>query len=142
MSEAAILDAKLVTKIRELCYQGYVQYDERDYRRALRTFYQAWLLVPKPQTDWREAGWVLTAIGDAYFKVQQYNQALEALRSALLCPAAKQSPFIHLRMGQCLFELGEDQRAHDMLNTAHRLGGRKVFEKEAPKYRRALDLVV
>ncbi len=141
MPEAASLDAKLVAKIRDLCYQGYVQYDEHDYRRALRTFYQAWLLVPKPQTEWREAGWVLTAIGDAYFKLRQYNQALEALRSALLCPAAKQSPFIHLRLGQCLFELG-DERANDLLHKALSLGGRKVFDKEAPKYRRALDLVV
>lgn len=142
MPEVALLDAKLVTKIRELCYQGYVQYDERDYRRALRTFYQAWLLVPKPQADWREAGWVLTAIGDAYFKTQQYSQAVEALRSALLCPAAKQSPFIHLRLGQCLYELGEDDRAHEMLHKALALGGSKVFAKEAPKYRRVLDLVV
>jgi len=142
MPEAVNLDAKLVTKIRELCYQGYVQYDDRNYRRALRTFYQAWLLVPKPQTEWREAGWVLTAIGDAYFQIHQYNQAVEALRSALLCPTAKQSPFIHLRLGQCLFEQGDDERAHEMLHKAWRLGGRKVFDKEAPKYRRALDLVV
>jgi tetratricopeptide (TPR) repeat protein len=142
MSKAVILDAKLVTKIRELCYQGYVEYDERDYRRALRTFYQAWLLVPKPQTDWREAGWVLTAIGDAYFRTHQYNQAVEALRSALLCPAAKQSPFIHLRIGQSLFEMGDDEKAHEMLQKAHSLGGGKVFAKEAPKYRRVLDLVV
>ena len=70
MPKAALLDAKLVAKIRDLCYQGYVQYDDHDYRRALRTFYQAWLLVPKPQTEWRQAGWVLTAIGDAYFKIR------------------------------------------------------------------------
>ena len=142
MPEAAVLDSKLVTKIRELCYQGYTQYDQQDYRRALRTFYQAWLLVPKPQTHWREAGWVLTAIGDAYFSVQQYDQATEALRSALLCPTAKQSPFIHLRLGQCLYELGDDDRAHEMLHKALQLGGNKVFNKEAPKYRRLLDLVV
>ena len=142
MSEVALLDAKLVTKIRELCYQGYLQYDERDYRRALRTFYQAWLLVPKPQTDWREAGWVLTAIGDAYFKIGQFTQAAEAMRSALLCPTAKQSPFINLRLGQCQYELGEGDRAGDTLQKALELGGSKVFAKEAPKYRRVLDQVV
>ncbi len=142
MPEAALLDSKLITNIRELCYQGYLQYDERDYRRALRTFYQAWLLVPKPQTQWREAGWVLTAIGDAYFRTQQFNQAAEALRSALLCPAAKQSPFIYLRLGQSLYEMGDEHRAHDMLQKAHTLGGNKIFDKEASKYRRTLDLVV
>ena len=142
MSATRLLDPKLVSKIRELCYQGYMQYDERDYRRALRTFYQAWLLVPKPQTDWREAGWVLTAIGDAYFKIHQYTQSSEALRSALLCPAAKQSPFIHLRLGQCYFEQGDDDKAHDYLQKAQQLGGAKIFAKESPKYRRALDMVV
>lgn len=142
MPKADLLDAKLVTKIRELCYQGYVQYDERDYRRALRIFYQAWLLVPKPQTNWREAGWVLTAIGDAYFKVHQYSQAIEALRSALLCPAAQKSPFVHLRLGQAYFELGDDEKAHDQLQKAMDIGGSKIFDKESPKYRRALDMVV
>lgn len=142
MPEAPLLDPKLITKIRELCYQGYLQYDERDYSRALRTFYQAWLLVPKPQTQWREAGWVLTAIGDAYFRTQQYGQATEALRSALLCPAAKESPFVYLRLGQSYYDMGDESHAHEMLQKAHDLGGSKIFAKEASKYQRTLDLVV
>lgn len=139
MTDIPILADELAMKVKQLCYRGYQHYDDGDYQQALRTFYQAWLLLPKPQIQWREAGWALTAIGDAYFRTQQYTQSCEALRSALLCPTTEKSPFVHLRFGQSLYELGEQQDALQHLRTAYTLGGNKVFAREPAKYRLALD---
>jgi tetratricopeptide (TPR) repeat protein len=120
--------------IKKLCAEGYGLYDTGDYKSALRKFYQAWTLLPKPQTDFIESGWVLTAIGDAYFRSQQYDQAKEALASALHCEGMIDNPFIHLRLGQCLLELGTKNTASTHLGIAYERGGRKLFEKEAPRY--------
>lgn len=141
MTDTPILGDELTTKVKQLCYRGYQHYDEGDYQRALRTFYQAWLLLPKPQTRWREAGWVLTAIGDSYFRTRQYKQSCEALRSALLCPVAGRSPFLHMRYGQSLYELGDEEDALQQLQTAFELGGSEVFAREHVKYRLALDAI-
>ncbi len=139
MTDIPILASDLAMKVKQLCYRGYQYYDDGDYQQALRTFYQAWLLLPKPQIQWREAGWALTAIGDTYFRTQQYTQSCEALRSALLCPATTESPFVHLRFGQSLFELGERDEAVQQLRSAYELGGHKAFAREHVKYRLVVD---
>ncbi len=120
--------------IKRLCAEGYTLYDAGDIRHALRKFYQAWMIFPKPQTDFAEAGWVLTAIGDAYFRSAQFAQGAEALASALHCEGMIDNPFIHLRLGQCLLETGNKATACTHLGIAYGRGGRKIFEKEAPKY--------
>ncbi|BFM16133.1 hypothetical protein R50073_23160 [Maricurvus nonylphenolicus] len=122
------------TKIKQLCAEGYQAYDLADYSGALRLFYQAWLLVPKPQTEWVEAGWVLTAIGDAYFKSKQFPQAIEALRSALHCPDIDDNPFVELRLGQALLDQGQAQQARKHLQSCFNKVGRSIFEQEAPRY--------
>ncbi|MGQ9424649.1 tetratricopeptide repeat protein [Gilvimarinus sp. F26214L] len=139
MTDIPILADDLAMKVKQLCYRGYQLYDDGDYQRALRTFYQAWLLLPKPQHQWREAGWALTAIGDAYFRTGQFNQSCEALRSALLCPATDNSPFVHLRYGQSLYELGREEEALEQLRRAHELGGDPVFAREHVKYQTVLQ---
>ncbi len=130
-------NTQLTHSVRQQCAEGYALYDAGAYENALRLFYQAWLTIPKPQTDWMEAGWVLTAIGDCYFRLGRFQPGRESLESALCCPQAADAPFIHLRLGQCLWELGETDRARHRLNHAHRLGGDKLFEKEAEHYRLA-----
>ena len=128
------LTASIREEIKALCAEGYALYDIADYPHALRKFYQAWMLLPKPQTDFKEGGWILTAIGDSYFCSEQYEQGKEALTSALHCEDMIDNPFIHLRLGQCLLELGIVGTARTHLSIAHERGGSKLFEKEAPKY--------
>lgn len=128
------LDEKQRSEIKRLCSEGYALYDGGDMRAALRKFYAAWMTFPKPQTDFAEAGWVLTAIGDTYFRNKQFSQGKEALASALHCEGMIDNPFIHLRLGQCLLELGHKRQACNHLSTAYQRAGRRLFEKEAPKY--------
>lgn len=128
------LDALLVKKIKALCAEGYRLYDLQEFKESLRFFYKAWTAIPKPQTQHTEAGWVLTAIGDCYFRTQQWDQGRESLTSALQCPKMEGNPFIHLRLGQCLYEMERQEVAREHLELAYMNGGSKLFQNEAPKY--------
>lgn len=127
--------SRLTRQVRQLCADGYRLYDAGDYRLALRSFYQAWLMIPKPQTDYTEAGWVLTAIGDAYFRLDQFEPGAESLQSALCCPQADKSPFVHLRLGQCLLGLRRQLEARQCLFRAYQSGGDALFTAEPAHYR-------
>ncbi len=121
-------------KIKSLCADAYQAYDEGDFRKALRLFYQGWVLLPKPQTQFREAGWLLVGIGDSYYRQKQYTPGCEALRSADHCPEATDNPFIHLRLGQCLYRIGEKASARNHLQKAYRLGGSALFADQDGAY--------
>lgn len=120
--------------IKSQCADAYANYDNGDFKKALRQFYQAWLLLPKPQVNYAEAGWVLTGIGDTYFRLQQYQPACEALRSAQHCDSVKDNPFVELRLGQCLCEMEGLPSGRHHLHRAWRLGGQKLFDTEDPRY--------
>lgn len=128
------LDKQTLKKIKVLCAEGYRLYDLAEYKDALRMFYKAWTAVPKPQNEHTEGGWVLTAIGDCYFRTGQWDQGRESLTTALQCPHMMGNPFIHLRLGQCLYEMGRMEAANEHLEQAYMNGGSKLFQNEAPKY--------
>lgn len=128
------LEPELTEQIRDLCQQGYLLYDQQDYNSAIRRFFSAWTLLPKPQSQWREAGWILTALGDAYFAKGNYESGREALTSALHCPDTQHNPIIHLRLGQCLYELKDLSGAAHHFSVVLSQGGEELFGKENPKY--------
>ncbi len=128
------LATETTNKVKALCADAYSHYDQGEFRKALRLFYQAWVLLPKPQTHYAEAGWVLVGIGDTYFRLRQYTPGSEALRSADHCPECRGNPFIQLRLGQCLYHLGERLPSRNHLQQAYTLGGKALFQNEDPCY--------
>lgn len=128
------LPAAVSDEIKALCASGYALYDKQDYREALHHFHQAWMLLPKPPLDYIESGMILTAMGDSHFRNNAFAQGREKLEFALQCQGMIDNPFIHLRLGQCLLELGIKAAACTHLSVAYQRAGRKIFEKEAPKY--------
>jgi tetratricopeptide (TPR) repeat protein len=111
-------DAERTRRVRLLCRAGYAHYDAGNPERALRHFYRAWLLLPRPQRECIESGWILTAIGDAYCRLGDHRSGMEALRSALHCPGIAGNPFVHLRLGQCCRALGLQAEAAEHLRIA------------------------
>ncbi|MBU2887158.1 hypothetical protein KO507_15435 [Gilvimarinus agarilyticus] len=132
-------DNLLTRQIRRFCADGYRLYDKGEYRLALRSFYQGWLTIPKPQIEHQQAGWVLTAIGDAYYKLKQYEQGVESLISATHCPGGDKSPFVYMRLGQCLWNLRQDSEARKYLFKAYRMPtGSDLLEQEDSRYLTAI----
>ena len=121
-------------KIKALCAEGDDLGDLENYDAALEKYWAAFDLIPEPKEDWEAATWVLVAIGDANYLLQSWEAGAENLASAMHCPGAIGNPFIHLRLGQCQFELGNLDRAADELTRAYGIAGDEIFYQENPKY--------
>ena len=121
-------------KVTELSEAGNTLAEEGKYRDAVNKFTEALALLPEPITDWEACTWLLTAIGDTNFLSGNHEQARKALSDAMHCPGALGNPFIHMRLGQSEFELGNMDKAADELARAYLQEGLTIFEHEDPKY--------
>jgi hypothetical protein len=59
------------------------------------------------------------AIGDLYFMAGKFEKSFGAFEDAVRCPGGLGNAFIHLRLGECCFELGQPDRAADELTRAY-----------------------
>ena len=142
---AGELDDEIHAKVVALSGAGDKLAHAGEYDGAVREYQAAWALLPGTKTSWEAATWLLAAIGDAHFLAGRFDKAANVLMSALVAdaPGAVGNPFIHLRLGQSLFELGNsDRRAMDELARAYMGAGRKIFAEEDPKYLAALAKVM
>lgn len=104
------------------------------YQDAIATYWKAWDLLPEPKLEWGAALWILAAIGDANFLNKDYVACRDNLSSAMAAPDAIGNPFLHMRLGQCQFELGNMDRAADELARAYLQQGKAIFKHDDPKY--------
>lgn len=127
------------SEIQRLSAKGDALANERKYSEAIPVYWQAWDLLPEPKTEWEAATWLLAAIGDANFLGRDYTAGKDNLTTAMHCPNAIGNPFLHLRLGQCQFELGVLDRAADELMLAYMGAGSDIFKDQDPKYLRFLQ---
>lgn len=130
----AELDAELYEQIQELCDLGIDLADGGRFDKAMEAYDMAWDLLPDPKTGWGEAFWILGNKGAALFLQRDYAAGREVLERALECEGARGESFLHLRLGQCLFELGEMDRAREQLTLALEHEAETIFIDEDPKY--------
>lgn len=121
-------------QITDLSTEGDSLAEQAKYREAIEKYVAALDLLPEPKFDWEACTWLLAAIGDANFLGGHHEQARVALSDAMHCPGAIGNPFIHLRLGQAQFELGNLERAADELARAYMGAGKEIFEEDDPKY--------
>lgn len=121
-------------QIKSLCEQGDDYAKLRRYEEAVERYNEALDLIPQPIQIWEAATWILGALGDVCFMKGDYKSGLESLLDAMKCPGGIGNPFLHLRLGQVQFELGNEILAADELARAYMGGGKEIFEGEEPKY--------
>jgi hypothetical protein len=109
---------------------------------AWATYGEAFGLIPEPKVNWVATPWVLGVAADVAFRAGQCARALGMLNDAINCAAPNVNPFINLRIGQCLYELGEKKRAAHHLTLAYMAEGRDAFAGEDPKYFKLLEKVL
>src|SRR5690349_5930934 len=115
----AELPAAVHEAIQRHCANGDALAEGRQYEAAVQEYNRAWAMVPDPKTEWNASTWIRAAIGDACFLSGYLTSAREALRYAMLCPGAIGNPFLHLRLGQVLFDQAELDGAADELIRAY-----------------------
>jgi len=121
-------------EIKRLCAAGDAHAERKAYADALVNYWAAWDLLPGPKTDWEAGTWILGAVGDANYLAGDYVAGRDNLSTAMHCPGAIGNPFIHFRLGQCQFEIGNHDRAANELMRAYVGGGREIFDGDDPKY--------
>lgn len=136
------LDDATYNEITRLCEDGDNLAASGDFREALRLFHRSWGLLPEPKEDWDASTWILSAIGDAYFFLGDFENVVAALTNAVHCPNGLGNPFIHLRLGEAAFELGQMERAGDELSRAFMGAGKEIFANEDPKYFTYLESIL
>jgi tetratricopeptide (TPR) repeat protein len=132
--ESTELDDEVYEKIKRYSANGDALAQDGLYSDAIQQYHQAWVLIPEPQNNWAAATWVLAAIGDALFLSGRIQDAREAFEYAMTCPAAIGNPFLHLRLGQTLYEAGALDQAADELIRAYMGAGEEIFSQDDPKY--------
>lgn len=126
-------------QIQSLCAEGDRMARVKRYPEALQSYWAAWDHLPEPKTEWDAATWILAAVGDANFLGGDYVAGRDNLSHAMHCPNAIGNPFLHLRLGQCQFELQTFDRAADQLMRAYMGAGSDIFKDQDPKYIRFLQ---
>ena len=121
-------------EVTRLCEDGDAALDEERYEEAVAAFGEAWRLLPAPAERWSAATFILAGLGDALFSADRFGEAADALAHTMRCPDGIGNPFLHLRLGQCRLELGDEGRAADELCRAFMAEGEEIFGDEDPKY--------
>lgn len=117
-----------------LCEEGNTLADSNLFKEAYFKYREAYQLIPKPQLEYSAATWLLASMGDVCFQGNQIQTAHELLFHAVRSVGGLGNPFIHLRLGQCEFELGNLDRAADELCRAYMGAGKDIFEADDEKY--------
>jgi len=128
------LDDKIYEKIIKLCEHGDKFIENDNFHEAIEKYDAALGLIPLPKTEWETSTWVYTALGDAYFLINNYEKAKEYFYNAMNCPDGIGNPLILLRLGESLFECDELDKAKEYLLRAYLLEGIKIFTDEDVKY--------
>lgn len=128
-----------LAEIQRLCAAGDALAERKNFAAAIPTYWEAWDRLPEPKLEWEAATWVLAAIGDANFLGGDFVAGRDNLGTAMRCPGAIGNPFLHLRLGQCQFELGERDRAADELLRAYMGAGSDIFKDQDAKYLKFLQ---
>lgn len=128
--------------VKQLCATGDAAAEKEQYRDAISWYRRAVELLPVPVTAWDAAAWIFAAIGDAQFLSGDSLAALEAFDKAMESPNSFGNPFLHLRRGQALFDLGRKEQAANELTRAYMLEDENIFDNEDPKYLRFLKTVL
>jgi len=135
MSSDIKLDDRVYQIIEQYCTEGDRLTEAGECDLALAEYGKAWALLPEPQRAWEAATWIKIAIADACYFADRFLDAQQALEYAQTCPGGLGNPYLELRLGQVLFELGHGEAASESLRRAYQAGGEELFDGEDEKYR-------
>lgn len=128
------LPPDVLRQIEELCNEGSILAESGEHPEAWQKYVTALNLVPEPEFAWPVTTRILSSMGELRFRKPDFPGALQVFLDAVRCPEGLGDVLIHLRIGQCYYELGDEARAADNLTRAYMGGGREAFKGEDPKY--------
>ncbi|MCW3468027.1 tetratricopeptide repeat protein [Chitinophaga nivalis] len=128
------LPDEVYQQIELLSEEGNELADDDNYDGAIEKFNTALQLVPEPKHQWEASTWLYASLGDMYFFKGDFKTAATHFFDALNCPDALGNGFIHLRLGEALYELKQEEKSLEHLLRAYMLEGEEIFGDENDKY--------
>ena len=104
------------------------------YSEALAQFRAAWEAMPEPKEEDDAAVGVLAAIAECCFFLGRWDGCRYAVQHAVRCGADVANPFLRLRLGQSLYELGDVHASANWLVPVYPMEGRGPLENDDLKY--------
>ena len=132
MNPPAPAPSNFQAELDRLAAEGDRLAENGQYDAAIAIYRQGFDLLPSPQNG-NSALWFTVAIGDAQWFAKQHQAALNTWRDAIFYGGFG-NPFVHLRRGQTLYELGDETEASSELLRALLLGGEDIFAREPIDY--------
>lgn len=130
----AELDEKTAQFVETLAEKANQLIDADKLEDAWEVLIDALDAIPEPKFDYSESMWLFATLADVYFLCENWDQAAETFQEALQCPEGLGNAFIHLRLGQCFFEMNQLDKAADELARAYMAQGHEIFDDEDEKY--------
>ncbi|MBV8659733.1 MAG: tetratricopeptide repeat protein [Burkholderiales bacterium] len=121
-------------EITALCKRGDELVNTGNHAEGRQLYVDALRLLPADHVNWNAATWIYVALGDSHFLEGSFEKSLRCFVNAVQCPEGLGNPFIHLRLGQSCFELGDLDKAADELTRAYMGAGLDIFLQDDPKY--------
>jgi len=121
-------------EIDRLLAEGEELADDEEFGQALGRFQAAWELLPAPKDDQDAAVGILAATADCHFYLGAWDACRQTVQHAFRCGADVANPFFRIRLGQSLYELGQEREAANWLVPVYLAEGREPFEADDPKY--------
>jgi hypothetical protein len=121
-------------RVDELFAQGEEFIGAEQYTDALSSFQAAWDALLVPKEDQELAVQILAAIADCHFYLGAWKQCCDAVQHAFRCGADVGNSFFRMRLGQSLYELGNEREAANWLVPVYLMEGREPFSAYDPKY--------
>lgn len=128
------MNEDIIKKIEVLSKKGEALFSQSKFEDAKEKYFEALELIPDPLQNYRESTWLLVAIGDSHFKLGNFEKCFKCFYNAAQCPDGLGNPFIHLRLGQMYFEMGDHYKSVDELMRAYMGGGFDILLEDDPKY--------
>jgi hypothetical protein len=108
--------------------------DAKDDANALARFCAAWDALLEPKDAQEPAGRILAAIAYSHFHLGEWEECRRAVQHAFRCGEDVSNPFLRLRLGLSLYELGDEEEAANWLVPVYLQEGLEPFDGDDPKY--------
>jgi tetratricopeptide (TPR) repeat protein len=128
------LPETIAGQIDQFSMRGDLLLEQGQFAEAIELYQQGLAIIPEPKSTYESTLWFLVAIGDAYWYLREWEHALPYFEQSLKVAGGANNPFVCLRKGQLLYEMGDLVAAQKELNRGYEMEGAALFEDEAPKY--------
>lgn len=134
MNETLDINESDFALIETFSEEGNALAEKNEFDGAIKKYEQALAIVASPKNEQEASLWLYASIGDMYFLKEDYESSAENFHNALNCPDGLTNGFVHLRLGEDLFELEQKDESLDHLLRAYMLEGKEIFDGEDGKY--------